>query len=161
MSLGIPSYAMQVQGEMPFCRCSGIPQCWLFYCKVMYRVHFLFLYGKSFMDWTHFRSTKDLENQRSSAYKNHDFWLSVSGVHILGPCLFSNTIFLLILAQHWTKEGDLEDRKGPYTNENCNTLLSFLFMKFIGTFLFMKFIGVSVYTHLSIVLVVCLPAFVK
>lgn len=36
-SVSPTSHAMQVQGEMSHCRCTGIPQCQLLCCKVMYK----------------------------------------------------------------------------------------------------------------------------
>lgn len=107
------------------CKCKGRclstdAQCQLC-CKVMYKQRALFISaGEKLHGLNPLQRPKDLEIQ---CLQKCDFWLLALGVHILGPCLFSNTMFLLLLAQHWTEEWDVEDRKEPYTNKNCNTLL--------------------------------------
>lgn len=95
-------------------------------CKAMYKqCAFISVRGKRNGLNTlqrHWRS------RNSACTKKCIFWLSASGVHILSPCLFSNIMFLLILAHHWTKEWDLEARKELYTNKKTalHILLSYL-----------------------------------
>jgi len=102
----------------------------------------LFPHRENCLHWTLFRGPKDLKAQCLQKV-----WLLVgsSGHTHPRPLSFGDTMFPLVLAQRWTKEWDLEDRKELDTNKMYSLpLLSDLIL---------------VYNNSSTTFLICLPDF--
>lgn len=156
MSLGTAtSYAMHAQAEMPYCGYTGIPQDRLLCCKVMYRLCVLFISA-----WEELHGLNSL--QRPQRPRNSVLTKNVTSDCQLWVCMSWFLVFLAtqcsFLFSHST-----ELKNGIWKTEKSLILIKTAIHSFCLTFLLMKFIGtdVSVYTHLSTVLVICSPAFVK